>query len=241
MNLVDFYDAYWQGVDDTFDLERLDLIASRVGSGENVLEVDCGPGVLADRMRQRGAQVTGTDLSIVAVQRAQAKGIPAQQVDVDTSSLPFDDASFDTVVSNSMMEHRFFPERTLDECVRVLRPGGKFIVCLPNMAHWICRWWIVTGRFPYVQNSPTDMLHLRFFTVSEAKRLCRERGLQVQEVDGSSSLWAKEFYPAAIRSRRLRPLYTWLAHRWPSLFARDFVLVCRKTEATAIVSPEATA
>jgi SAM-dependent methyltransferase len=182
-------------------------------------------------MRQRGDQVTGTDLSIVAVQRSQAKGIPVQQVDVDTSVLPFGDASFDTVVSNSMMEHRFFPERTLDECVRVLRPGGKFIVCLPNVAHWICRWWIFTGHFPYVRNSPTDMLHLRFFTIPEAKRLCRERGLQVREVDGSASLWAREFYPPLVRSRRVRPLYTWLAHRWPSMFARDFVLVCQKERA----------
>lgn len=228
MNLVDFYDAYWRQAGDNFDLERLDLIASRIRSGENVLEVDCGPGVLASRMRDRGAQVIGTDLSIVAVERARAKGIPAQQVDVDTQPLPFADASFDTVVSNSMMEHRFFPERTLDECVRVLRPGGRFIVCLPNVAHWICRWWILTGRFPYVRNSPTDMLHLRFFTVAEAKQLCRARGLRIEEVDGSASLWAREFYPALIRSRYMRPFYTWLAHRCPSWFARDFVLVCRK-------------
>lgn len=228
MNLVDFYDAYWRQTGDTFDLERLDLIANRVSSGENLLEVDCGPGVLASRMRARGANVTGTDLSIVAVERTQAKGIPAQQVDLDTQPLPFADASFDTVVSNSMMEHRFFPERTLDECVRVLRPGGKFIVCLPNMAHWICRWWVLTGRFPYVKNSPTDMLHLRFFTVAEARKLCRARGLEVQEADGSASLWAKEFYPALLRSRHLKRFYTFLAHHWPSWFARDFVLVCRK-------------
>jgi len=155
MNLVDFYDAYWRQADDTFDLERLDLLARRVGPGENVLEVDCGPGVLATMMQKRGARVTGTDLSIVAVQRAQAKGIPAQQVDVDVQALPYEDASFDTVVSNSMIEHRFFPERTLDECARVLKPGGKFILCLPNTAHWICRWWVLTGRFPYVKNSPT--------------------------------------------------------------------------------------
>jgi len=228
MNLVEFYDAYWQQADDTFDMERLDLIARRVGPGENVLEVDCGPGVLAKVMQEHGAHVTGTDLSVVAVERARAKGITAQQVDVDTEPLPFADASFDTVVSNSMIEHRFFPERSFDQCVRVLKPGGKFIVCLPNMAHWLCRWWVVTGRFPYVKNSPTDMLHLRFFTVSEAKKLCRNRGLRVLEVDGSASLWAKEFYPPLVRSRRVRRLYSWLAHRWPSLFARDFVVVCRK-------------
>lgn len=228
MNLVEFYDAYWRQADDTFDIERLDLIARRVTAGANVLEVDCGPGVLARIMQERGAQVIGTDLSIVAVERARAKGIVAQQVDVDTEPLPFDDASFDTVVSNSMIEHRFFPEKSFDECMRVLKPGGKFIVCLPNIAHWLCRWWILTGRFPYVENSPTDMLHIRFFTVPDVKRLCKERGLRVLEVDGSASLWAKDFYPRWIRSRRLRGLYSKLAHLYPSLFARDFVVVCQK-------------
>jgi methionine biosynthesis protein MetW len=228
MNLVEFYDAYWRQADDTFDLERLDLIARRINAGENVLEVDCGPGVLASMMRQRGAQVTATDLSSVAVERARAKGISAQQVDIDSEPLPFADASFDTVVSNSMVEHRFFTERCFDEFARVLRPGGKFIVCLPNIAHWLCRWWIITGRFPYVENSPTDMLHIRFFTVSEVKRLCQARHLRVLEVDGSASLWAKDFYPRLIRSRRLRGIYTQLAHRFPSLFARDFVVVCQK-------------
>lgn len=233
MDLAEFYDSYWRQADDTFDLERLDLIAKRVNPGEDVLEVDCGPGVLAVRMRQRGAAVTGTDLSIVAVERARAKGITAYVVDVDTQPLPFADASFDTVVSNSMMEHRFFPERTLDECVRVLKPGGKFIACLPNVAHWICRWWLLTGRFPYVKNSPTDMLHIRFFTASEAKRLCRSRGLQVVEIDGSPSLWAADFYPRLLRFRWVRPLYTVLAHCWPALFARDFVIVCRKEDDNA--------
>jgi methionine biosynthesis protein MetW len=228
MNLVEFYNAYWQQADDTFDTERLDLIARRVSAGENTLEVDCGPGVLAKMMQERGARVIGTDLSIVAVERARAKGIAAQQVDLDAEPLPFDDACFDTVVSNSMIEHRFFPERSLDECARVLKPGGKFIICLPNIAHWLCRWWIITGRFPYVENSPTDVLHIRFFTVSEVKRLCQERGLCVLEVDGSASLWAKDFYPSLIRSRRLRGLYSRLAHLYPSLFARDFVVVCQK-------------
>ncbi|MBC7232651.1 MAG: class I SAM-dependent methyltransferase [Chloroflexi bacterium] len=228
MNLGEFYDAYWRRADDTFDMERLNLIASRVFPGENVLEVDCGPGVLAKMMQERGAKVTGTDLSMVAVERARAKGIEAYQVDIDTEPLPFAEDTFDTVVSNSMIEHRFFPERSFDECVRVLKPGGKFIVCLPNIAHWICRWWLITGHFPYVEDSPTDMLHLRFFTVSEVKKICRQRGLRVLEVDGSPSLWAKEFYPPLVRSRYVRWVYPWLAHRWPSLFARDFVVVCRR-------------
>ena len=231
MDLVAYYDAYWRRADDTFDHDRLALLEQHIQPGQDVLEVDCGPGVLAARMRDKGARVRATDLSAVAVERARAKGIPCQQVDIDTEALPFDNGRFDVVVSNSAIEHRFFHERSFDECVRVLKPGGQFIVCLPNIAHLICRWWILTGRFPYVANSPTDAMHLRFFTVHEAMALCRARGLEVISVQGSASLWAEGFYPAFWRKHRLRKLFTWLARIWPSLFGRDFVITAIKHSA----------
>jgi len=228
MNLVDYYDAYWRGADDTFDHDRLALLAKHIRVGEQVLEVDCGPGVLAAIIRERGAEVTATDLSAVAAERARTKGIPCTQVDIDSEPLPFDDDRFDVVVSNSAIEHRFFHENAFNECVRVLKPGGRFVLCLPNIAHVICRWWILTGRFPYIVNSPTDAMHIRFFTVREAAALCRERGLDVSSVEGSASLWARDFYPALWRKRRLRPLINWLARVWPTMFGRDFVLVAVK-------------
>ncbi len=225
MNLVAYYDAYWRQADDTFDHERLELLAKHVHSGEQVLEVDCGPGVLASKMRDQGALVTATDLSFVAVERARAKGITCTQVDIDSEPLPFADGTFDVVVSNSAIEHRFFHEKCFDECVRMLKPGGRLIVCLPNIAHVICRWWILTGRFPYVPDGPTDAMHLRFFTVKEARQLCADRGLAVVSVEGSASLWARDFYPEWWRKHRLRPMMNWLARVWPSMFGRDFVLV----------------
>ncbi|NOZ05897.1 MAG: class I SAM-dependent methyltransferase [Chloroflexi bacterium] len=232
MDLAAYYDAYWETVGDNFDEERLGLIVQRVNAGENVLEVDCGPGVLAAKLKARGATVVGTDLSPVAVKRAQKRGIPTQQVDLDKEKLPFGDGAFDTVVSNNAMEHRIFPERTLDECVRVLRPGGKFLLCLPNIGHWLCRWWLLRGRFPYVRHSPTDSTHLHFYAIPDAIQLCQERGIHIVEIDGSASLWAKTFYPAWVRKRRFRPFYTRLAHRWPALFSRDFVLLGYKQDAT---------
>jgi len=225
MDLKAYYDAYWKGADDTFDLDRLALLEKHVRPGDNVLEVDCGPGVLAARMRDIGAHVTATDLSGVAVERARSKGIDCTQLDIDSEPLPFEDNSFGVVVSNSMIEHRFFHEKAFDECVRVLEPGGRFIVCLPNIAHLICRWWILTGRFPYVLNSPTDAMHLRFFTVREVVALCRARGLEVVSIEGSASLWAREFYPPVWRKHRLRKAINWLARVWPSMFGRDFVVV----------------
>ncbi|HIC87917.1 MAG TPA: methyltransferase domain-containing protein [Anaerolineae bacterium] len=228
MDLVDFYDNYWKEKGDRFDHARLDLLANYVGPGERVLALDCGPGVLAQKLQARGATVVGTDMSHTAVEMARAKGVKAYQVDLDVAPLPFPDASFDTVVSDSGLEHRYFHEKALDESVRVLRPGGKYVLLLPNLGHWRCRWWLLRGRFPYVRNAPTDPTHLRFFTLYEARKLLAERGVRTVKTDGSASLWVWGLYLSYFQWPGIRQVYTWLARHWPSLFARDFIIIGRK-------------
>ena len=228
MDLVEFYDRYWQDKGDLFDHERLDQVAAYVLPGERVLALDCGPGVMARKVMDRGCDVVGVDMSSVAVEMAREKGIEAYQADLDVDPLPFPDEAFDTVLSDSGLEHRFHIDRPLDEAVRVLRPGGKLILTVPNMGHWICRWWILTGRFPYVPNSPTDPIHLRFFTMREAAKLLDERGFTIEATDGTVCLWAWQFYPFYIRWPVIRAAYSWLARRWPSMCGRDVILVGRK-------------
>lgn len=228
MELTEFYDCYWASKDDSVDHKRLDLIVDLVERGENVLQVDCGPGMLAHRLKAKGAIVTGTDISLLAVERARQRGINARQVALDDCPLPFPDGAFDVVVSDSTIEHLFFYRQALTECVRVIRPGGRFIILLPNIGHWRYRLWLMAGRFPYFKDGPTDMTHLRFFTVHEAKQLCESLGLRVYRFDGSASLWVRDLYPAFFRRRIVRDLYTRAARVWPSLLARDFILACEK-------------
>jgi methionine biosynthesis protein MetW len=228
MELSEFYDCYWSAKDDNVDHRRLDLMVDLVRKGERVLQVDCGPGMLAQRLEAKGAIVTGTDLSLVAVERARQKGIDAQQVSLDDERLPFSDSTFDVVISDSAIEHHFFYREALAECVRVLRPGGRFIILLPNIGHWRFRLWLLAGRFPYIKDAPTDLTHLRFFTLREGKQLCESLGLMVRRSDGSASLWVRGLYPSFLRRPIVRSLYTRAARIWPSLLARDFVLLCEK-------------
>lgn len=228
MNLCDYYDTYWREKGDLFDHERLEQMAARVQPGESVLALDCGPGVLARLLADKGARVVGVDMSAVAVDMARQKGIDAHWVDLDREPLPFADGSFDTVLSDSGLEHRFFIDRPLDEAVRVLRPGGKLILSVPNIGHWRYRLWLLGGRFPTVPNSPTDAIHLRFFTLREAIDLLRQRGLTIEATDGTVCLWAWQFYPFWLRWPGVRQVYAWLAHRWPGLCGRDVVVVGRK-------------
>ncbi len=233
MDFVHFYDSYWQGKGDRVDRQRLALLAQHVRPGERVLQVDGGPGWLAEMIAAAGASVTMTDLSNVAVARAQARGVDARQCDIDAGPLPFESDRFDVVISDSQLEHRFDHEHALDEFVRVLRPGGRLILLLPNTAHWRVRWWLLRGHFPYVANTPTDWLHLRFFTLPDARTLLAARGIAVERVDGSASLWVRGLYPAFLRSGLAARLYTWCARRWPSLFARDFIVIGRRRESSA--------
>jgi methionine biosynthesis protein MetW len=232
MDFVKYYDAYWQhkgDADTMVDQERLALLAAYVRPGDFALQVDGGPGWLAKIMADRGARVVMTDLSNVAVDRARARGINAQQCEIDAEPLPFEDCSFDVVLCDSQLEHRFNPDHALDEMARVLRPGGRLILLLPNTAHWRVRWWLLTGRFPVVRHTPTDWLHIRFFTLADVRPLLAQRHIAIEAVDGSASLWVKGLYPAWLRHRTAAQIYTRLARRRPSLFARDFIVIGRKT------------
>lgn len=236
MDFAAFYDAYWREKGDQVDRQRLALLARHIQPGERVLQVDCGPGWLPEMMQARGAQVIATDLSAVAVARARARGVDARQFEIDSGPLPFTDDEFDVVVSDSQLEHRFDHEHALDELARVLRPGGRLILLLPNTAHWRVRLWLLAGRFPYVANSPTDPLHLRFFTLPDVRAALARRGLVVEQTDGSASLWVPGLYPRWLRARLPARTYTGLARRFPGLLARDFIVVARKQPADVLRS-----
>src|SRR6185437_7468827 len=101
---------------------------------KRLLEVGGGQGELAERMRRElGAQVTFLDLSPRMVELARARGIDAREGDVQ--QLPFDDASFDTVVSAWMLYHVPDVDRALSEIARVLEPGGALIAVTNSVDH----------------------------------------------------------------------------------------------------------
>jgi SAM-dependent methyltransferase len=108
--------------------------AARVAPGQRVLDVACGTGVLAcaaaERVGARGS-VVGLDANpqmLAVARRKPTKN--AEWVDGRAESLPFPDASFDTVVSQFGL--MFFDDRVaaLREMMRVLRPGGRLAVAV---------------------------------------------------------------------------------------------------------------
>jgi SAM-dependent methyltransferase len=99
------------------------LDAAGVGTGTRMLDICCGPGVVASRATKRGAVPRGLDFSPAMLAIASAHGITADQGDAE--ALPHRDASFDAVVSNFGIHHVPRPVLALRETYRVLCNGGR--------------------------------------------------------------------------------------------------------------------
>ena len=100
--------------------------------GVRILDVACGAGQTAIPMSRAGAKVTGVDIATNLIEqardRAQAENLDTRFEEGDAEMLPYEDGSFDLVVSliGAMFAPR--PDLVAAELKRVCRPGGKIIM-----------------------------------------------------------------------------------------------------------------
>ena len=105
-------------------------IASRGHKPGRLLDVGCGIGDFMLGMRQRGWEVHGLDLSPDAVALARQKGLDVFQGQLFDA--PYAEQSFDLVTMWDVLEHLHDPGVHLARVAQLLKPGGKFVVTLPN-------------------------------------------------------------------------------------------------------------
>jgi SAM-dependent methyltransferase len=104
------------------------LDAAGVRAGMRVLDVATGPGYVAGRAAARGASVVGIDFSPQILELAAGLEPAVEFRCGDAHDLPFEDCSFDAVVSGFLLPHLGDHARAIGEFVRVLVAGGKLAV-----------------------------------------------------------------------------------------------------------------
>jgi len=119
---------------------ELDMLLN-VSADDAILDVGCGTGAdvlaLAAKVGPAG-RVVGIDSSeqLIAQARATSPGLPVEFHQGNAGELPFADGTFDAVRSERVIEHVPDPSRALSEMLRVLKPGGRLLVCDPDHGMW---------------------------------------------------------------------------------------------------------
>lgn len=137
--------------------ERLDT-----APGAHFLDVACGSGQLALIAAREGLEVTGVDIARNLVERAreraQAEGLRAQFEEADAEALPFEDASFDIVVSlvGAMFAPR--PDLVAQELLRVCSPGGTIAMVNWTPQGFIGRMFKAVSKFVAPSGMPAPVL-----------------------------------------------------------------------------------
>lgn len=154
-----------------------------VPDGATVMDIGCGPGVLAPELRRRGCRVIGVDQF----------DPPAREVfdefhrtDLNSVPIPRDLDDVEVVLLLDIIEHLVSPEAFCAELRRRAQAnlGVKIVISTGNVAFAVTRLMLFLGQFNYNKRGILDLTHTRLFTFSSLRRLMRESGFIIEEERG---------------------------------------------------------
>jgi 2-polyprenyl-3-methyl-5-hydroxy-6-metoxy-1,4-benzoquinol methylase len=152
--------------------------------GGRLLDVGCGSGEWLSVMKNLGWEVEGLDFDENAVRVARQTGLNVHCGALEDQRFP--DGSFDAVTLNHVIEHVPDPVKTLKECARILKKGGKLVLATPNSASLSHR------LFKNDWRGLEPPRHLHIFSPSSMRRALRIAGMRnvlIQPVIATSVIY----------------------------------------------------
>lgn len=166
--------------------------------GGRLLEIGCGNGGRMALLKSLGWEVHGLEPDSSAAGIARDKGLDVSACTLGEAGLLSE--SFDAVLMCHVIEHLPDPRGTVNECLRILRPGGKLIMLTPNMESLGHRWY---GR---------DWLHLdpprHLFLFRRASMFKLLEGMTYSQISCQSTLRDANWTLAASRALQKRGRFT---------------------------------
>jgi SAM-dependent methyltransferase len=154
----------------------LRLVDFEAWRGRAVLDVGCGAGVEVVRFARAGARIAGLDLSEQAValtrQNLIQQHLTARLTVADGERLPFRDGSFDFVYAHGVIQYAADDARVVEECHRVLRPGGVALFQVYNRVSWLN----LLSKVMKVPLEHEDAPVLRRYSIGEFRRILSRFG-----------------------------------------------------------------
>lgn len=169
-----------------------------------VVDLGCGNGEFSIKIKNKIGckEIYGVDVWDKFVEKSIENGLKVVESDLN-EKLPFDDKSFDIVVSNQVLEHLIYPIRFIKEIRRILKDEGVAIISTENLSSWdniivlIIGWTPFSCEFdgfrklgnPISPHNNEEMnsypSHMRIFTYIGLKDACKQNGFEILDIKGS--------------------------------------------------------
>lgn len=196
-------------------VDREQLAAQLVpGPVDSWLDIGCGEGRLLAMVQPRVKKLLGTDLVAERLKKAQKNLHTSSSVEVLVhdldAKLPWRANSISVVSLLSVLEYTIDPHQVIQDIHRVLKPGGTFIIEVPNLAYAFERWRLLRGQLVGCAHAPGwQGGRLHHFTFATLEKLLTDQGFVIEKSAGSGFL---------------QNVRSW----WPSLLSADIVLLAKK-------------
>ncbi|MBB3060391.1 bifunctional 2-polyprenyl-6-hydroxyphenol methylase/3-demethylubiquinol 3-O-methyltransferase UbiG [Microbulbifer rhizosphaerae] len=172
-------------------------------AGQELLDVGCGGGILAEAMAQRGARVTGIDMGEAPLQVAKLHALESG-TQVEYLRIPAEELaagqpeSFDIVTCLEMLEHVPDPASVIRACADLVKPGGHLF--FSTISRTAKGWLFAVVGAEYVLKILPKGTHeyAKFIRPSEMGAWLRDAGLEIRDITGMT-------YNPLTRSYKLNP------------------------------------
>lgn len=157
------------------------IIGNWIQPGSRVLDLGCGDGRLLEHLREtRRVSGYGLEIDPANIVACVGRQVNVLQCNLDRGLTEFfDEDSFDYVIMTQTLQAVHFPDRLLDEMLRV---GKQGIVTFPNFGHWSCRLQLLLGRMPVSRSLPAEWYstqNIHLCTLRDFEDLCRRKHIRI--------------------------------------------------------------
>jgi len=197
-----------------------------------ILDIGCGAGDTGRLIQETypNTKVTGVTCSQIEYEEALTKLSSCVYLNLEDETLPdIPKQTFDVLCFCHVLEHLVDPVKVINKLLPYLKPNGKVIIALPNVANWRSRWKLAIGRFEYTDGGVFDRTHLHFYTFYTAPQYLINPipalKIEAHTVNGSVplSFLRHHFLSPSIKKN----LDNIGCHLMPNLFGGEIFMVAR--------------
>lgn len=196
-----------------------------------ILDVGCGAGNTGELIRGYfpETEVVGITCSIAEQEAAAARLSQCFCLDLEKDNFECLGYNYDLLIFAHVLEHLVDPVACVERLLPHLKPQGRIVIALPNVANWRSRFQLALGRFEYTESGVMDKTHLHFYTYHTAAKYLVEPipQLRLEYLGVNGALPLGWFRHRLLGDRWRQAIDRWGCNKFPNFCGSEILMVAR--------------